>query len=253
MVQLSVVMITKNAERLLDLVLEKAAQVADEIIIMDALSTDQTLEIASKYSAKIVTQPWLGFGLQKQKALDLAVGEWVLSLDADEVLTEELIVSINRLKETRFQGPYQGYEIKRPLVFAGEVLRWTVSLWVLRLFKRSEAHFTPQLVHERLVLEGPVGRIHSGDLLHYSYESVSDWVSRMNRYTDLSVQEKKSSKKTSITFAVLSGIVVFLKIYVLKRGFLDGKMGFVFACNWGLSNYLKYLKLALMDDFEVKR
>ena len=83
MVQLSVVMITKNAERLLDLVLEKAAQVADEIIIVDALSTDRTVEIASKYTSKVITQPWLGFGLQKQKALDLATGEWVLALDAD--------------------------------------------------------------------------------------------------------------------------------------------------------------------------
>jgi glycosyltransferase involved in cell wall biosynthesis len=252
-VQLSVVMITKNAERLLDLVLEKAAQVADEIIIVDALSTDRTVEIASKYTSKVITQPWLGFGLQKQKALDLATGEWVLALDADEVLTEELIVSINQLKQTGFEGPYSGYKIKRPLVFAGRILRRTVSLWILRLFKRSEGQFTSQAVHERLLIEGRVGRIESGELLHYSYENVSDWLTRMNRYTDLSVEEKKSSRKSSVTFAVLSGMGIFFKLYVLKRGFLDGKMGFVFALNWGFSNYLKYLKLALIEDFEVKQ
>ncbi len=251
MIQLSVVMVMKNAEKLLDIVLKQAAQVADEIVIVDAGSTDQSLDIAKRYSATIIQQEWLGFGKQKQKAVDASIGAWILVLDADEVLTDELIASIKSLKNAEFKVPYQAYEIKRPLVFAGKVLRRSISLWTLRLFKRGCGRFNEALVHETLMIEGSIGRIFRGEMRHYSYLSVSDWVDRMQRYTDLSIPEQVSSIKATVSFALLSASFTFIKIYFLKAGFLEGRLGLVLAINWAISNYLKYLKWALKSEFKI--
>jgi glycosyltransferase involved in cell wall biosynthesis len=264
---LSVVMITLNAERLLDLVLFQAKKIADEIVIVDSGSTDKTLEIARKYTQKIIHQEWLGFGLQKQKAVDLATGDWILVLDADEVLDENLLTAIEqtiktqtiktqiiktqKIKATQSFEAFVAYEIKRPLVFAGKIIRRSVPLWTTRLFQKNKGRFTPKVVHESLEIEGRVGRITSGELLHYSYENMGDWLLRMHKYTDLFVEEnrEKTSKPRSIAFACVSAVTVFLKIFIFKLGFLEGRAGFVVALNWAVGNYIKYTKLALNPEF----
>jgi glycosyltransferase involved in cell wall biosynthesis len=264
---LSVVMITKNAERLLDPVLAQASKIASEIIIVDSGSTDKTLEIAKKYTQKITeVSDWPGFGIQKQRAVEAASGDWILVLDADEIIDQVLLDSLSRIIKTAPEETCDAYELKRPLVFGGKVLRRSVSFWTLRLFKKGRGKFTDQKVHEKLVIEShagtppKIGRVQQGELLHYSYGSVGDWLARMQKYTDLFVEEclaknasdasrEQSSKQSSVGFAVLSAFFVFIKVYVFKGAFLEGRMGFVISVNWAIGNYIKYLKLALREDF----
>lgn len=248
---LSVTIITKNCAHTLEACLTSVQALADEIIILDSNSTDNTIAIAKRFTDKItITQEWIGFGPQKQLALIKAQGTWVLSIDADEVLTQECQ---NEIRAAIQQNTFDGYEIKRQMVFAGKALqRGDCIDYYLRLFKRTQGKFSSDLVHETILLNGKIGRINS-PMLHYSYSSIGEWIEKMNRYSELGANKKSSLKKYSLRYAILSALFSFSKMYFLKRGILDGRLGFVASINTGIASYYKYLKLAFDKDFTLPR
>lgn len=243
--KLSVIMITKNAERTIKNVLESVTW-ADEIVILDSGSTDNTLAICRQYTDNITETDWPGFGQQKQRALAKASHEWILAIDADEVVTPELSQTI---QQVICDDAYAGYTICRPLVFANQICRHGIgALYVLRLFKKSVSHYTDDAVHEKVITQGKIGKLHQS-LLHYSYANYSDWLQRMDHYTTLSAKMKQQqAKKSSVFKAIISSNWCFWKMYLFKGGFLDGRAGLLIAINWAIGNYIKYTKLAIDYD-----
>ncbi len=242
MPKISAVVLTKNEEQNLPRCLE-AVRWVDEILILDSGSTDGTLEIAKKFGAKVWQLPWEGFGKQKQKGVDLATGEWVLSIDADEVVTPELKTEIaTRLADDN--GP-AGYYLKRKAYFLDRFVRhggWYPD-WVLRLFKKEKGRFTPAPVHESVILDGPSTRLEA-DLLHYTDPNFSHYLEKLNRYTDLSALDLFEKGERGSLFRILANPAAkFFSQYLLKAGFLDGRAGFILAGASAFHVFSKYVKL----------
>lgn len=252
-VPLSVVVITLNAERTLKQALESVADWADEIVIVDSGSTDATLAIARQFNCRVVYRKFNGFGPQKQYAVNQAKNDWVMVLDADEIVSEQLANEIAALFIS--EAPTcAGYTIPRNLIFLGRVLRHSGQNRqpVLRLFNRRKGSITPVRVHESVQVDGAVGQL-SGILIHYSYGSLHDYVLKMNQYTTLSAEEMASRhKKATIALQGLRFLFTFVKIYFLKGGILDGYPGFVWALLSAVYPVIKYSKLQEMQDTEEK-
>lgn len=256
-ITLSVILITRNEAHNLEGCLESVA-FADERIVVDSGSTDGTREIAERYGAKVVTtSDWPGFGVQKSRALALAQGQWVLSIDADERVSEELAHAVRKVIEADTSGHGSpdafgkgtvGYELSRLSSFCGQWMRhgdWYPDR-VLRLFRRGQGRFTDDLVHERLVVDGPVGRLR-GELLHESMPTLDHAIDKMNRYTTGRALDKlRGGSRGGLAAAVSHGLWAFLRCYVLRRGFLDGRLGFVLAVYVAEGTYYRYLKMALL-------
>jgi glycosyltransferase involved in cell wall biosynthesis len=240
--KLSVTIITKNEERNIRRCLE-SVKWADEIIILDSGSKDKTEEICKEYTSKVYQVEWLGFGRTKQKAVDMTSHEWVLSVDADEELTPELIEIIQR--KISEPGIYDGFEIKRISQYLGKWIHF--SGWnrdyPLRLFKQSKGHFNEKSVHESIVLSGKRGRINE-PMLHYTYPDIETHIRKIDTYSECWAQDKANQgKKGTLTSTVLHTGIKFISTYFIKLGFLDGKTGFVLSINAALSVYMKHLKL----------
>jgi glycosyltransferase involved in cell wall biosynthesis len=260
---LSVIVITKNEARDIAGCLASVA-FADEWIVLDSGSTDATVEIARAHGAQVtVTPDWPGFGPQKNRALALASGEWVLSIDADERVGPELAAAIRRVvgQGTDTSGSASGgpsgpkppaeplgYELSRLSSFCGQWMRhgdWYPDR-VLRLFRRDGARFTDDLVHERVVVAGPVGRL-EGDLLHDTMPDLADALDKMNRYSSGRASDRvRSGARGGLGKALSHGAWAFVRSYVLKRGFLDGRLGFVLAVYIAEGTYYRYLKMGLL-------
>lgn len=242
---LSVILITKNAARYLDECLRSVAW-AGQIVVVDSGSTDATLEIASKHGAEIVkTEDWPGFGPQKNRALDRATGEWVLSIDADEVVTPELATAIR----AAISNPDQdAWEISRLSSFCGQWIHhsgWQPD-WIVRLFRRGRARFSDHLVHESiLVPSASIGRL-SGKLLHYSYTDFEEVLAKANHYSSLAAAMRlERGEKGGLTKALAKGFWTFFRTYILRAGFMDGRMGLVLAIYNAETTYYRYLKIML--------
>ncbi len=263
--RLSVILITKNEAHNIEACLRSVQGLADEIVVVDSGSTDDTADIARRLGATVsVTADWPGFGVQKGRALALATGEWVLSLDADERVGEALAAEIRRVvsapgaaaADTTGQGfapgtagggaTLAGYELSRLSSFCGQWMRhgdWYPDR-VLRLVRRGRARFTEDLVHERMVVDGPVGRL-AGDLLHHTMTSLDDALDKMNRYTTgRALDRVRAGRRGSLAGALGHGLWAFVRSYVVKRGFLDGRLGFVLAVYIAEGTYYRYLKMA---------
>lgn len=259
--RLSVILITKNEAHNIEDCLRSVAGLADEIVVVDSGSTDGTVETARRLGARVsVTGDWPGFGVQKGRALGLAEGEWVLSLDADERVSPALAAQIRAVVgtpaadtsghafagESGVAGATLGFELSRLSSFCGQWMRhgdWYPDR-VLRLFRRGHGRFTDDLVHERIVVDGPVGRL-EGDLLHHTMPSLDDALDKMNRYTSgRALDRVRAGKRGSLGGALGHGLWAFLRSYVLKRGFLDGRLGFVLAVYIAEGTYYRYLKMA---------
>ncbi len=242
MPKISAVILTKNEEQNLPRCLESLRWV-DEILVLDSESTDKTVETAKKLGATVYRLPWEGFGKQKQKGVELAAGEWVLSIDADEVVTPALQVEITSRVST--ENGTVGYYLKRRAYFLGRFVRhggWYPD-WVLRLFQKGKGRFTPVPVHESVILDGPVGRL-DADLLHFTDPNFSHYLAKLNRYTDLSAQEFFERGKRGSLFKILANPAAkFFSQYFLKAGFLDGRAGFILACASAFHVFSKYVKL----------
>ena len=245
---LSVTIITRNEQASLRRCLQSVAW-ADEIVVLDSGSSDDTLAIARECGAKVhTTADWPGFGVQKNLALDLATGEWALSLDADEWVTPELRVEIELAMTT--PGDNAAFRLPRLSSYCGRFMRhsgWWPD-YVVRLFRRSAARFSPDLVHERLIVEGSVGSL-SESLMHEAIVDLEDALQKMNAYSTAgAAMQFERGKKSSLTGAVLHGTWTFFRTYVLRGGFLDGRAGFMLAVSNAEGAYYRYLKLLLLGE-----
>ena len=241
---LSVILITRNEEANLDDCLASLEGIAQQIVVVDTNSSDRTLEIAKNYGATISQPPdWPGFGPQKNRALDLATGEWVLSLDADERLTPALKSEI--LMAIHHGAHLDCFAIPRLSWYCGRFIRhsgWSPD-YVDRLFKRGTARFSDDLVHERLIPNSQVAKL-KNPMLHYSFMNYSQVLQKLDRYSTASAEQAFAKGKTSSPLkAVLHGVWAFFRTYVLRAGFLDGPQGFALAISNGQGTYYRYIKL----------
>ena len=238
---LSVAIITLNAAAQLEACL-LSARFADEILIVDSGSTDGTLELAARHGARVIQQDWLGFGPQKQCAVDAALHDWVLCLDADERVTPELQASIENALRTPAPSAYRFARCNR---FLGRYLRYGEGYpdWSLRLFDRRRARWSDDAVHEKVISDGAVGTL-TGDLLHDSAESLASYLAKQNRYTTLAAgMALAAGKKTGFTRIVLSPLIRFIKFYFVRQGFRDGLPGLIHIAIGCFNSFMKYSKM----------
>ena len=241
---LSVILITRNEEANLADCLASLDGIAQQIVVVDTNSSDRTLEIAKSYGA-VIAQPtdWPGFGPQKNRALDLASSEWVLSLDADERLTPALKAEILQV----ISHPTQAncFAIPRLSWYCGRFIRhsgWRPD-YVDRLFKRGTARFSKDLVHERLIAQGQVAKL-SNSLVHYSFMNLAQVKAKMERYsTDSAKQAFLQGRTGSPLKAIVHGFWAFIRTYFLRLGFLDGPQGISLAFANAQGSYYRYIKL----------
>jgi glycosyltransferase involved in cell wall biosynthesis len=245
---LSVILITRNeAAHVLGCL--KSVAFADEWIVVDSNSSDATCELARKFGATVTSTPdWPGFGAQKNRALSLARGRWVLSIDADERVTPELAASIRAVIDA--DGTQAGHEMSRLSNFCGQWMRhgdWYPDR-VLRLFRREAGRFSNDLVHERLIVEGAVGRL-KGELLHDSMPTLDGALDKLNRYSSGRAADKVGAGQSGgLTTALTHALWAFARCYFLKRGLLDGRLGLVLAVYVAEGTYYRYLKMGLLAN-----
>jgi glycosyltransferase involved in cell wall biosynthesis len=246
---LSLVIIARDAAHELADCLASAAFAA-ETIVVDSGSSDDTAAIAACSGARVIEHAWEGFGPQKNFAVGEARHDWVLCLDADERVTPDLAAAIRALFVTG-GPPAAAYSIARRNRFLGRWLAHGEGYpdWNTRLFDRRRARWSADLVHEKVVADGPVSRLR-GDLLHASAESIDTYIAKQNRYTTVQANLMHArGERASIMQLALSPAARFLRFYVLRLGFLDGTAGFAHIAIGAFASFLKYAKLrALQED-----
>jgi glycosyltransferase involved in cell wall biosynthesis len=250
--RLSVVVITRNEQLNIEDCL-RSVDFADEIVVVDSASSDQTADVARRCGAKVeVTCDWPGFGPQKNRALDLATGDWVLSLDADERVTPELRQEI--LQVISQTDVANCYCIPRSSWFCGRFIRhsgWTPD-YVVRLFKVGTARFSDDLVHERLLHDGRAKQLKNA-LLHYSHRNFSDVLIKIDRYSNASAEQALAlGKRSSVLGAVGHGMWAFIRTFVFRAGFLDGEHGVALAIANAEGSYYRHLKLWRLGQLHQK-
>jgi len=242
---LSVVIIVKNAAAQLAACLESAA-FADEIVVVDSGSSDGSAELAARHGARVLQKEWLGFGRQKQFAVEAARHDWVLCLDADERVSAALRASILAALAAPAAPAYAMPRCNR---FMGRWLRHGEGYpdWSLRLFDRRHARWSDDPVHEKVLTDAPVARI-KGDLLHDSAESLAGYLDKQNRYTSMQAEALfKAGKRAGVARLLLSPALRFLKFYFLRLGFLDGAAGLVHIVIGCCNSFHKYAKLMALQ------
>jgi glycosyltransferase involved in cell wall biosynthesis len=238
--RLSAIVITKNeAANIADCL--DALAFCDERIVVDGGSSDETRSIARTKGARVVCHDWRGFGPQKNHALSLANGDWVLSVDADERVSAELAAAIRTALEN---SAVDAYEFPRLSSFCGRTMRhsgWYPD-YVLRLFRREKARFNDVIVHERVICDGIVKRL-VPPLIHHPVRRLEDALSRVDRYSTASAEALVgSNRKISFMTGIGHGLGSFLRTYVLQAGFLDGAEGFLLAVANAEGSYYRYMK-----------
>lgn len=243
--ELSVVIVAKNEAANMPACLESVSW-ADEILVLDSGSTDGTLELCRGAGCRVITEPWMGFGPTKRRAVESASHDWVLSVDADERVSAPLAA---RIRETLAHPGFSGYRVRRRSHYLGEPVRF--SGWQndrpLRLFDRRAGNFNDRPVHERVVLAGPAGVLEE-PLFHHPYPTLESHMAKMTRYAFLGAGQIPGRKRAFTRLgAFFHGHHKFLKMYLFQLGFLDGWTGLVLAKNSAFGVYLKYLKQWLND------
>lgn len=244
----SLVIIARDAALLLPGCIASALG-ADEVLVVDSGSRDDTVGLAERLGARVIHQDWLGYGPQKRFAALQAKHDWVLSLDVDERLTPELRMHIEKV----LMAPKAvAYQLPRRNRFMG---RWLLHGegypdWCARLFDRSRANWSADAVHEKLETDGPMARL-SGDLLHESEQGLSDYLTKQNHYTDIQARLMfQAGKRFSAQKLLTSPLFRFIKFYFLRRGFLDGLPGLVHIAIGCWNSFIKYAKLR---DLQLKK
>lgn len=242
--RISAIVITRNeAANIVDCLASVAF--CDERIVVDGGSDDDTVALARAAGARVETHAWEGFGKQKNFALSLATGDWVLSLDADERVSAPLAAEI---AQAIASGTADAYAVPRLSSFCGRTMRhsgWYPD-YVVRLFRRGRANFSDDLVHERVVCEGTVGRLNNA-LHHAPVRRLEDALARMDRYSTAGAEMLVASgRKVSFMSGILHGFWTFVRTYVLQGGFRDGAEGFLLAIANAEGSYYRYMKAWLM-------
>ena len=244
--RLSVAIITQNEETNLGECLDSVS-FADEIVIVDSGSRDKSCQIAKQYSDKVFLRAMKGFGEQKQYAVDQATGDWILSLDADERVSQELRDSlISLLRTDAKEIPFQGYKIYRRNIYLGRpILHCGWYIPILRLFRKSSGRFNNKLVHEEIIVDGPVGHL-KGDILHVPYRDIFHHLEKMHLYASLDAQEvlakgRKVSGWRAPVHLVGRPSWKFIEKYVTQQGFKEGIHGLVLSAMAALGVFLIYV------------
>lgn len=245
--KLSVILITKNEVKNIRACLESVS-FADEIIVVDSGSTDSTADVASAHGAQVLVTDWPGFGPQKNRALDRASGDWILSIDADERVTPKLR---REILETLESTTCSAFYLPRLTNFCGTWIHH--SGWYpdyhIRLFRRDRARFSPDLVHESVVVSGgEIGHFKT-PLIHYSFRKQEDFLRKMVQYAVLGAEQARAKGRRSSIFKAISFAAVdFVRMYIWRRGFLDGSAGLTIAILSAEAMFQKYLGLALLES-----
>ena len=242
MIPLSVIVITRNEERNIMACLE-GVRWADEIIVVDAESGDRTAALASQFTQKIFVEPWKNFSKAKEFAVSKSSHEWILWIDADERVSPELAAEIQLLLQS--MPSKAAYSVARRAFFLGHWIKH--SGWypgrVARLFRKDRAAFSSVAVHEGLVVQGPVGELRN-DLLHFTDPNLYHYVTKFNRYTTLASDESfEAGKHFRIIDLLVRPPWLFLKMYIIRLGFLDGVPGLLLAFLSSAYVFTKYAKL----------
>ena len=249
MSKISCVIITHNESRNIKTCLQSVSW-ADEIIVVDAYSTDDTKEIASEFTDRIYDLRWEGFGPAKEFGRNQASGEWILSLDADEVVSEKLREEIQKIVQS--EDSLDGYFIPRRSNFLGRWIKhggWYPDL-IMRLFKKDKGNFTNRLVHEQVKVCGRSGRL-KNDLLHYTDPDFDHYLKKLNQYTSLAaLQLYKEGGKVKLLDVVFRPPITFVKMYVFKSGFLDGVPGLILSVSSAFHVFSKYVKLWHLNQID---
>jgi glycosyltransferase involved in cell wall biosynthesis len=243
-VAISVVIITFNEENNIARCIDSVIEIADEIVVVDSFSTDATQEICVRKKAKFIEHIFEGHIEQKNFAISQATHPYVFSLDADEALCEELRKSVLAVKHNWQQD---AYEMNRLTNYCGQWIRHTD--WYpdrkIRLFDRRKARWGGHNPHDKIILsEGASLGFLRGDILHYSYHSISQHIGQLNYFTDIGARIAfEQKKKTGNLQILLSPVVKFMKSYLIRRGFMDGYYGFIVCAISAFASFLKYVKL----------
>ncbi|WP_298864445.1 glycosyltransferase family 2 protein [uncultured Gimesia sp.] len=243
---LSVIIIVKNEEASIRECLASVVW-ADEIIVLDSGSTDQTISICKEYTDKVHETDWPGFGPQKNRALQYATKDWVLSIDADERISYDLQTEIKRIIQV--PGRYDAYTMPRRSNYCGRYMKHS-GWWpdrVVRLFCRGKAQFSDDLVHERIIVNGKIGKLRE-PIIHESLLTLEQILNTMNSYSSAGAKMMAEEKQTAgLTKAILHGLWTFLRTYIFRAGFLDGREGFMLAVSNAEGTYYRYLKLMVIN------
>jgi len=244
--KISAAIIALNEERNVSRVIE-SLRCCDEILVVDSGSTDRTMEIAAKLGARVVESPWRGYAGQKNFAAEQCENDWILSLDADESVSEALEAEIWQIKKNGAE--YDAYTMPRLAQYLGS---WILhSGWYpdrkVRLFDRRKAHWEGKFVHESVVVNGRIGHLES-NILHFTCSSLSEHLKTMDRYTTLAAEQIIDEKrKVGLAQLLLDPPWTFVRAYVFKRGFLDGAEGLAIAYMAAFYSFLKYAKARNMS------
>ena len=249
-INLSVAIITLNEERNIERCIRSVQPVADEIVVVDSYSTDRTKEICERLEVRFLENPFVDFVQQKNFAQDSVTYEYILSLDADEALSEELQQAIIRIKD---DCRFLAYRFNRLTNYCGQWIHH--SGWYpdakLRLWRRTSGHWSGSAIHESVQLDDSASvQWIKSDILHYSYYSVEDHIAQLNKFTSISAQAyyRKGKEVVPIIHWVIYPLLTFLNRYVFRLGFLDGYAGYLVCKSTAYAKYLKYAKL-----YELKR
>jgi glycosyltransferase involved in cell wall biosynthesis len=238
----SAVVITRNEEHRLGTCLASLAW-TDEIVVVDAESSDATVDIARQFTNRVIVRPWPGFAAQKNFAAGHARGDWILSVDADEEVSAELRGEIQGVLDGR--PPVAGYAVPRRNIFWGRWIRHggLYPDWQVRLFQRGRGRFIERAVHEAVEVNGEVRRL-GAPLVHRSYESIAEFLERANRYSSLAADDLvRHGGRVGLAQLGLRPLGRFLSMYVLKRGFLDGTPGLLLAALYAYYVFIRSAKV----------
>ncbi len=238
---LSVTIISRNEAQNIEACL-KSVDWASEVVLVDQFSDDGTAEIAEKFGARVFQENWKGYAGQKNSAVEKANGNWILSLDADERVSNDLRLEIESAVNSSF--PLDGYYIPRKNFLCGQWIRY--GGWYpdynLRLFRKGAGHFQERAVHEKVILDGRAGYL-KNPLEHYTYRSTKDYIERLERYSGRAAAEISGRGRWSRWHTLtLRPLFTFLNMYFFRRGILDGTAGLFLAVSYAYYTFLKYYR-----------
>lgn len=254
--KLSLIIITKNEAKNIRNCILSVGELADEIIIFDSGSTDGTQQICKDMGAQVFETDWPGFGQQKNRALEKSTGNWILSLDADEQISQELKKEISKIISRNDSGA-NSYSMPRKSSYCGQFMKHS-GWWpdrVVRLFKRSSGKFSNDIVHEKFIPSEKPGKL-NGAIIHTAITSIAQSIEKMNAYSTAGSEKLIAcGDHTSITKAVFKGFWSFFRTYIIRLGFLDGRMGFVLAVANAEGTYYRHIKtwVKQRDEHDTKK
>jgi len=219
----------------------------DEIVLVDSESKDRTVEIAKEFTDKIFIKSWEGYAKQKKYSLELARNEWVISIDADERVSEGLKKEIQELLKTNPQ--FDGYRIPRESYFLNKVIKscfWYPD-YQLRLFRKSKTHVIDRKVHEGFEVDGKIGTL-KNDLIHYTHQNLSDTFAKINKYSTLEAEERVNSKIVKPFQIILHPVAAFLNHFISRKGYKDGVYGMMVSAIHAMTNMMTYMKMWEMQN-----